>query len=232
MSSTSPTAISCSNLVKRFSDGPRHVTAIDHVSFAVPTGHVVVITGPSGSGKTTLLELLGGMQPPDEGTIAIGEAPIDGTSAHERALLRRREIGYVFQTGNLLPMLSVYENVTVALDMAGLSAAEAHQRAVDALSTVGLAEVVHQRPHTLSAGQRQRAAVARALAKRPRVMLLDEPTANLDSESAHATFALIASLCRTHHRTAILATHDAHAVGYADEHYRLIDGVLSVSEES
>ncbi len=225
-------ALRCIDLLKQFTDGPRSVVAVDHVHLSVPAGALVVITGPSGSGKTTLLELLGGLLEPDAGSIWIGGTALNGTSARERALLRRSGISYVFQAGNLLPMISVYENVTLALALAGLPPVEIHQRAARALEATGLSDRAHQLPSSLSAGERQRAAVARALAKRPNVMLLDEPTANLDRESARQTFELLRNLCLEHRRAAIVATHDPAATSFADLHYTLTDGTLAEASRS
>lgn len=220
-------AIRATGLKKQFTDGRRRVTAVDGVSLTLTRGTLAVVSGPSGSGKTTLLSILGGLESPDEGEVEVDGDTLAGKSLHERALIRRTKIAFVFQANNLLPMLSVYENVTLALGLAGLPPIELHRRARWALEVVGLNAMMHDQPALISSGERQRAAIARAIAKRPAVMLLDEPTAHVDAERASALLLLLSEVCHDHGPAAIVATHDPQAHAVANLSYTLTDGRLS-----
>jgi putative ABC transport system ATP-binding protein len=215
---TGGAAIVVDGVHKSFEDGG--VRALRGASFRVEPGELVALVGASGSGKSTMLNLLGALDTPDEGTIAIDGSPIDDASAYRSAV-----VGFVFQSHNLLPTLTASENVQVAM-FGRRPRHERAARALDLLREVGLAHRVQARPGVLSGGERQRVAIARALANEPRLVLADEPTGALDSETGTQVLALLDELRRARGTTIVLVTNDDGVAGHADRVLRLHDGVI------
>ncbi|MEW9530538.1 ABC transporter ATP-binding protein [Microbispora sp. NPDC049125] len=206
---------------------PKGVEALRGVSFEAHPGELVAVRGRSGSGKTTLLNLVGGLDRPDEGRVEVDGRQITELPEAELLGLRREVIGFVFQTFGLIPVLSAAENVGVPLRLARVPAAEREERVRVLLSLVGLADHVNQRPYELSGGQQQRVAVARALANRPRLLIADEPTGQLDSQTARQIMELLRVLVRSEGVTVLVATHDPGLIGLADRVLELRDGVVT-----
>ena len=217
-----------SGLTKEFSSGDTKVVALHDVSFGVEQGQFASIVGRSGSGKSTLLSLLGGLDKPTAGKIEVdGE---DITAVPDRALTkyRRRKIGFVFQRYNLVPNLTALQNVMLPMELEGVGRAERMARAKELLDQVGLKGAKQdRRPGRLSGGEEQRVAIARAMAHRPSVILADEPTGNLDSETGRMIFDLLHSLARTQNTTILAVTHDLGIAGRTDVTFRLSDGKLA-----
>ncbi|OHX20602.1 ABC transporter ATP-binding protein [Chromobacterium sphagni] len=203
------------------------VPALQDVELAVRPACFTVLSGPSGSGKTTLLNLIGGVDQPDSGTILVAGQDIARLDDDALSDFRARHIGFIFQNFNLLPVLSAYENVEYPLLLARVSAAERKARAMALLDAVGLADKARQRPGQLSGGQRQRVAIARALAHRPSLVLADEPTANLDSQTGAGILALLRDLQRQYQLTVVFSSHDPQVIAAADDHYQVRDGRVS-----
>ncbi|WP_352231241.1 ABC transporter ATP-binding protein [Actinomadura sp. NBRC 104412] len=198
-------------------------------SLSAYPGELVAINGRSGSGKTTLLNLIGGLDVPDSGTVRVDGRDVGALAEDDLLSLRRDVIGFVFQSHGLIPVLSAAENVEVPLRLARRPAAERAERVRVLLSLVGLREHAEQRPYELSGGQRQRVAIARALANRPRVLLADEPTGRLDSETAATIMPLLRAVVRSENVTALVATHDRVLLGAADRVLNLRDGTIAES---
>jgi putative ABC transport system ATP-binding protein len=220
-------AVRAERLCRTYRTGGREVRALDEVGLTVRAGELVAVTGRSGSGKTTLLNLLGGLDRPDAGAVWVDGQRIDTLDDRELTRLRRGVIGYVFQSFGLLPSLSAAENVELPLRIAGLPAAERTRRTSEALEQVGLAARAHHRPDELSGGEQQRVAVARALAARPRLILADEPTAELDSANARAIFELLRSVVDHGDVAVVVATHDRSLLDLATSIHELRDGRLA-----
>jgi putative ABC transport system ATP-binding protein len=210
------------DLSMRLSSGGRPVTILDGVSLDVPESSVVAITGPSGSGKSTLLGLIAGLDRPTSGSITIDGVDITRLDEDGRARLRRDTIGFVFQSFHLIPTLTAAENVAVPLELAGHAAALANAEAL--LASVGLADRAHHYPAQLSGGEQQRVALARAVALRPRLLLADEPTGNLDSATSAQIIELLLTLRGEFRATLVLVTHDDALARHADRVVRLRDG--------
>ncbi len=217
-------SIVCQDLCKTFAQGEERITGLDRVSLSIDAGELLCLSGPSGSGKTTLLNALGGLDTPDSGSISLAGRRIDQLSRGALADLRLREIGFVFQAYNLIPVLSARENVEFVMQVQGIPAGARHQRAAAVLAEVGLAGLEDRRPADMSGGQQQRVAVARAIASEPRLVLADEPTANLDSHSATQLMDLFQALNRDRGVTFVLATHDPRVMAYARRLIRMEDG--------
>lgn len=216
--------IRCRELCKTFRQGEERITGLDHVSIDIDSGEFLCLSGPSGSGKTTLLNALGGLDRPDSGSITFGGRRIDCLPRGELADLRLREIGFVFQAYNLVPVLSARENIEFVMQVQGVPAAERHRRSLAILAEVGLEGLADRRPTAMSGGQQQRVAVARAIVSRPRLVLADEPTANLDSHSATRLMALFQTLNREHGVTFVMATHDPRVMAFAARRVSMEDG--------
>jgi putative ABC transport system ATP-binding protein len=212
-------------LVKSYATGTREVQAVRGVDLDVAAGEWVAVMGPSGCGKSTLLHLLGGLDVPDAGDVAIAGDTVTGRSEGERAVLRRRLVGYVFQAYNLVPDLTVAENVELPAQLAGASRREARQRCAELLGELGLGDVRSSSPAELSGGQAQRVAIARALVNHPPLLLADEPTGALDTESAAAVLAM---LRRSHGdgQAIVLVTHDHRVAAAADRVVVMQDGAI------
>ena len=210
--------------VRRYVLGETEVVALDGVDLEIRAGEFVAIAGPSGSGKSTLLHLLGALDAPDRGLVAIEGRDLATLSERERTLLRRRRLGFVFQSFHLVPVLSALENVEYPLWIDDVPAAERRERARKMLAAVGLANRLEHRPDRLSGGERQRVAIARALVHRPVAVLADEPTSNLDSANGAAIFELMLSVRRDLGTTFVLATHDPTLMAQSPRRVELKDG--------
>ncbi|WP_182112420.1 MULTISPECIES: ABC transporter ATP-binding protein [unclassified Actinotalea] len=212
---------------RTFGTGATAVHALDGVSLDVEPGEMVALVGRSGSGKTTLLNVVGGLDRPDAGTVLVDG--VDVTALDEAGLvgLRRETVAFVFQTFGLIPVLSAAENVGVPLRLRGLSVPDRERRVRLLLDLVGLGDHASQRPDEMSGGQQQRVAIARALAASPRLLVADEPTGQLDSETGLAVMALIRGVVEAEGMTAIVSTHDPVMIALADRAVRLVDGRLA-----
>jgi putative ABC transport system ATP-binding protein len=213
-------------LTRVFGGGEAAVHALVAASVEVSAGELVVVRGPSGSGKTTMLNLLGGLDRPTSGRVWLGERELTGAPESELVDIRRRDLGYVFQAFALLPMLSAAENIELPLRLLETPAEDRDARVGELLELVGLAGHANQRPGELSGGQQQRVGLARALANRPRVIIADEPTGQLDSRTATTMMALITELVHHEGVAAIMSTHDPKIAAGADRVLDLKDGVL------
>lgn len=200
------------------------VKALDGVDLEIGEAEFTAIVGPSGSGKTTLLNILGGLDRPTEGHVEVGGVDISTLSENELIDFRKNNIGFVFQAYNLIPVLTAHENVEFVMLLQGRSASERHQRTTELLEAVGLSDKTNQRPSQLSGGQQQRVAVARALAPKPRFILADEPTANLDSKSTENLLDIMARLNKEEGITFVFSTHDQRVIDRARRVVTLVDG--------
>jgi putative ABC transport system ATP-binding protein len=210
-----------------FGSGGRVVHAVRNVSFTAAPGELVAIRGRSGAGKTTLLNMIGGLDAPTAGRIVVDGHEITAASENELLALRRTAIGFVFQSFGLIPILSAAENVGVPMRLAGVPASAREERVAVLLEMVGLGAHAAQRPYELSGGQQQRVAVARALANEPKLLIADEPTGQLDSETGQVIMQLIRAIVHARGMTALVATHDAALLDVADRVLELRDGVLA-----
>jgi len=221
----SSTLIRVENVSKQYRLGHQWVPALTDVTLAIEDGVFLAIAGPSGSGKSTLLNLIGCIDTATSGRLVIDGKDISGQSPNELADLRARTIGFVFQTFNLLPVLSAEENVEYPLiQFRELGRAERRRRVAAMLALVGLASHARHRPNELSGGQRQRVAIARALVTRPRIILADEPTANLDSKTGDGILDLMKEINRVYSTTFVFSTHDKKVIAKADRLVRIEDG--------
>ncbi|MDH3337754.1 MAG: ABC transporter ATP-binding protein [Gammaproteobacteria bacterium] len=218
------TAVRCVDLCKTYRQGEVDIKALDHVSIEIKEGGFVCLSAPSGGGKTTLLNAIGGLDKPDSGEVYIAGQRIDNLSKGELAELRLRQIGFVFQAFNLIPVLTARENVEFVMQVQGVPAGERQRLAHAILDEVGLAGLEDRRPADMSGGQQQRVAVARAIVSRPALVLADEPTANLDSKTADELMELFRELNDHHSTTFVIATHDKRVMGYAKRLVRMLDG--------
>jgi putative ABC transport system ATP-binding protein len=212
-----------SSVTRTFGGGRATVHALRGVSFTVPRGQLIALSGRSGSGKTTLLNIVGGLDRPDSGRVYVGDREVTAMSERERTGLRRTTVAFIFQSFGLIPILSAAENVGIPLRIAGVSPREREERVRLMLDIVGLAGHAKQRPNELSGGQQQRVAIARALAGNPELLIADEPTGQLDSETGRQIMRLLRTVVRAEGVTALVATHDPALIDLAD-------GVLSIED--
>jgi putative ABC transport system ATP-binding protein len=211
-------------VTKSFSLGKAAVQVLNGVDLSVEAGEYLSIMGPSGSGKSTLFNIVGGLDKPTTGRVFIDEIDISQLDAYELAWLRNRKIGYIFQTFNLIPVMTALENVTLPMIFAGLDQERAVDKGRDLLAQVGLGERFQHKPSELSGGQQQRVAIARALANDPMIILADEPTGNLDSNTGGEIIALLEKLSRERRVTIISATHDFKMLSVSDRVVWIVDG--------
>jgi ABC-type lipoprotein export system ATPase subunit len=209
---------------KTYRRGDEQVNVLDDFDLTLHAGEFVVVTGPSGAGKSTLLHVAGGLDKPDTGTVTVDGQDVWAMSAGARAAFRRRNLGFVFQFFNLVPMLTAVENVSLPLVLDGMRARVADARAEELLRRVGLGGRARHRPAELSGGQMQRVAVARALVAQPSIVLADEPTGNLDSHSSAEVLDLLRALSDEDGAAVVMVTHDRTAAGYGTREVHLVDG--------
>lgn len=218
--------LEATGIIKVLGSGAAEVKALKGVSLELMPGELTLLMGPSGSGKTTLLSILGCILTPTSGTLRIGDNSATGLNSEGLADLRRKHVGFVFQSYNLVPTLTAAENVMLALDLRGTSLSEAPAMAIEALKKVGLSHRAHAYPSKMSGGEKQRVAIARSLAGSPSVILADEPTAALDSENGKAVMALLAEVAKDKGRGILVVTHDHRTLSYADRLIRIEDGKI------
>jgi putative ABC transport system ATP-binding protein len=223
---TNAPAIQLSHIQRSYRLGKTIVPALRDATIDFRLGEFTALAGPSGSGKTTLLNIIGCLDKPDSGHLLINGEDVTRRPLHRLAGLRNRYFGYVFQTFNLIAVLTAYENVEYPLLLAGVGRKERRERVAEVLESVGLQDHARHRPSELSGGQRQRVAIARALVTKPIAVLADEPTANLDSKTGHGLIALMAELNDVHGVTFLFATHDPHIIDQARRVVSVHDGAL------
>jgi putative ABC transport system ATP-binding protein len=222
--------VECRNVCKNYGEGPLQVRAVRDLDLTVEEGAFVSLSGPSGSGKTTLLNLIGGLDALSSGEIAVAGHRIDRLGKTELADLRLHEIGFVFQAYNLIPVLSAYENIEFIMQLQGVDAETRRARAREILVEVGLEGLGARRPGELSGGQQQRVAVARAIVSKPAIVLADEPTANLDSETSLELLETMQGLNASRGTTFIVASHDLQVIEFARRRIRMRDGQIVADE--
>ena len=213
-------------LSKIYQQGDISVTALNKVSLDIAAGEFVVLMGPSGSGKSTLLHILAGIDTATSGTVEVQGVDVAGLDESQLAEWRNQNVGFVFQSFNLIPVLTAYENVELPLLLTDLDRSERRRQVETALGLVGLAERSHHRPDQMSGGQQQRVAIARAIATDPALIIADEPTGNLDSKSAADVLTILQSLARTAGKTVVMVTHDPKAAGYGTRSLHLEKGEI------
>ncbi len=214
------------DLCREYHSGQEVVHALNNVSIEIPTGRLTILRGRSGSGKTTLLNSLGALDHPTSGEIWFDEKDITKLSEHERDEFRRLNTGFVFQSVALMATMSAYENVEFGMRIAGVSAAERKERALQSLELVGLSKRVNHRPQEMSGGEQQRVAIARAIAHKPKIIFADEPTAELDTAMGLYVMKAFKDLIATEGITIVMTTHDPNMMEIADRVYTLQDGVV------
>lgn len=220
------TMIQCRGVSKSYRKGSNLVTPLEALDLEVPKGEFLALMGPSGSGKTTLLNLLSGIDSPTEGSLVIAGTELANLSRRDLTSWRSRNVGYIFQLYHLIPVLTAFENVELPLLLSPISRRDRHARVVAALDLVSLTDRMHHTPSELSGGQEQRVAIARALVADPPLLVADEPTGDLDRESATKILELLRQLARRHGKTIVMVTHDARAAEAADRTLHLEKGVL------
>jgi putative ABC transport system ATP-binding protein len=221
--------VAVQDVVRTFGAGPTATRALRGVTFTVRRGQLVALRGRSGSGKTTLLNIIGGLDTPDEGRVQVGGREVTTMGERERMALRRSTVAFIFQSFGLIPFLSAEENVGIPLRITGVPPRVRDERVRLMLDIVGLADHARQRPGELSGGQQQRVAIARALAGNPALLIADEPTGQLDSETARQIMRLLRTVVQSEGVTALVATHDPTLIGIADSVHTLDDGKIAES---
>jgi putative ABC transport system ATP-binding protein len=224
--SESNVILRCQNLKKVYKMGEVYVNALRGVDLTIKKGEFIAIMGPSGSGKTTLLNLLGGLDRPTEGFVEIAGKDISEMKDKELTKLRRHDIGFVFQTFNLLPVLTAFENIELPMVIAGVERKKREQRTLELLELVGLRDRKNHKPEELSGGERQRVAIARALANEPNIVFCDEPTGDLDSATADNIISLLKNISVTKNQTFVIVTHDRTVANRAEKIYQMRDGKI------
>lgn len=219
--------ITCAGLSKTFETDTHKVSVLNNVNFALQRGEQVAIVGPSGSGKSTLLQLLGGLDNPTTGTVHINGEEIHEYTEQQRCRLRNRSLGFVYQFHHLLPEFTALENVSMPLLIQGIDIKEARERAQEMLTRVGLEERLKHKPSQLSGGERQRTAIARGLVNHPDCLLADEPTGNLDAETADTVYRTMCELNESMQTSLLIVTHDMNLVKKMDRVYTITNGVLT-----
>lgn len=226
MNATETDIVRASGVKRTFGRGPGAVTVLKGVDISIPQGKLIAFKGRSGSGKTTLINLLGALDRPTEGSVRLAGREISSLSDRERDRIRRTEIGLVFQSFALIPLMSAYENVEFVLRIADFPAKDRKDAAIRALDLVGLSQRMHHRPFEMSGGEQQRTAIARAIAHRPKLLLADEPTAELDSRTGLHIIKVFRDLVQLQGMTVVLTTHDPAIMEIVDHVYELEDGQI------
>ena len=224
------TVVRTKDVTKVYTMGKVQVSALKGVTLDIQVGEYISIMGPSGSGKTTLFNMIGGLDKPTDGIVYIDEVELAQLDAYELAWLRCRKIGYIFQTFNLIPVMSALENVTLPMTFAGMTTDESRDKGMELLGKVGLAERYNHKPSELSGGQQQRVAIARAMANSPSIVLADEPTGNLDLSTGKEIIRLLGEMNRDQNVTLITATHDIKMLSASDRIVWIRDGRLAKIE--
>ena len=225
------TVISIQNLIKRFPVGSEFFTALKNITLDLHKGEFTGLVGPSGSGKTTLLNIIGGLDSPTEGKVRVLDQPLNNTNHNERARLRRKYMGFIFQSYNLLPVYTVFENVELPLILNKMNKEDRIQKVNQAIEWVGLTNKRNSKPNMLSGGECQRTAIARALVHDPVLVMADEPTANLDAENSHNIMKILTKLNKELDTSFVFATHDEKIMGYLKRIIRLEDGNIVNDEK-
>lgn len=212
---------------KIYQQGKIDVRALRGIDLTVEKGEFTTVFGPSGSGKTTLLNMIGCLDKPTKGQIIFDGSRLNDMTKKDLALVRRHNIGFIFQSYNLIPVLTAYENVEFAIRLTDANDKEIREKVMDILESVGLGDMINRRPNELSGGQKQRVAIARALVKEPKLVLADEPTANLDSKTSDEVLEIMVKMNEEHHTTFIFSTHDPQVMDYANRLIEIRDGEIS-----
>jgi putative ABC transport system ATP-binding protein len=223
------TMVEVRDVTRTYGSGPTATSALRGVTFSIGEGKLIALRGRSGSGKTTLLNVVGGLDKPDGGSIAVAGQDVTAMGERDRMRLRRETVAYIFQSFGLLPVLSAAENVGVPLRISGVEPRKREERVALMLSIVGLGDHARQRPGELSGGQQQRVAIARALATKPALLLADEPTGQLDQETGKQIMRLLRTVVRSEGVTALVATHDPSLIDIADSVLDLADGKIAAA---
>jgi putative ABC transport system ATP-binding protein len=231
-SAMTDSALQLTDVRKTYRSGDDEVVALDHATLEVGRDELVALVGPSGSGKTTLLSVAGALLGPSDGQVRVGDTDVSDLSEKERTAFRGTEIGFVFQAVNLVPFLTARENLTVMSSIADASKKEIEARADQLLEELGLAKRRNNLPEQLSGGERQRVAIGRALVTDPELILVDEPTASLDTELGRAVVQLLSSEVKKRGKAGIMVTHDLRMVEYTDRTLHIVDGRLGLHDES
>jgi len=222
--------VQLNNACKTYQQGKIEVKAVDHFSLDIQRGDFAALCGPSGSGKTSVLNLIGGLDLPTSGEVWVDQINLATLSASALSNMRKNRIGFVFQSYNLIPVMTAYENAEFVLTLQGVNKAESHERVMDILHDVGLDGLEHRRPDEMSGGQQQRVAIARAIVTEPAIILADEPTANVDSHTANSLLDLMQKLNQEKGMTFLFSTHDQNVMNRARRLIRLRDGKLEEDE--
>ena len=223
--------INIKNLIKRFPVGGDYFTALQQIDLELTEGEFIGLVGPSGSGKTTLLNIIGGLDSATEGNVSVLGHSMDNTSHNERAKIRRKHMGFIFQSYNLLPVYTVFENVELPLILNNIDPVEREKKVTQAIEWVGLNEKRNSRPADMSGGECQRTAIARAIVHEPSLLLADEPTANLDAENSHNIMNILSKLNSEISTSFVFATHDEKIMGYLRRIIHLDDGKIINDEK-
>ena len=219
--------IEAKELSKIYGEGEGRVTALDMASLKIMPGDFISVTGPSGSGKSTLLHMLGGLDTPTGGSVMVDGQELSGMGRNELTIFRRRKIGFIFQNYNLLPNMTIYDNIVLPVELDGRSVDT--QYLEDIVNALGLGDKLSRKPSGLSGGQQQRAAIARALITKPAIILADEPTGNLDSYTSQEVIGLLQAAGRKFHQTLVMITHNDEIAQVADRTVRIEDGRIAES---
>lgn len=225
--------ISIKNVRKIYRMGEEKIVALDDISLDIYKGEIVCFLGKSGSGKSTFLNMVAGLEKPTKGSITIGGVPLHKLNEDEVTLFRQKNIGFIFQAYNLLPMLTTFENVVYPLLLRGMSKKDREERAKKVIAEVGLEGYENRKPNQMSGGQQQRVGIARALVVNPKIIFADEPTGNLDTKTTDSVMNIILDRARKNNQTLIIVTHDNSIAEYADKVVTIQDGnILKISEKS
>ena len=219
--------LSTNSLTKNYGSGPSLVKALDGVTLEIEQGSFTAIVGTSGSGKSTLLHMLGGLDTPTSGSVCVDGQELSSMEPNELAIFRRRKIGFIFQNYNLIPSLSVYDNIVLPVELDGRTVDQLYLNEIT--DTLGLSDKLNRKPNKLSGGQQQRVAIARALAAKPAIILADEPTGNLDSHTSQEVVGLLKVTGRQFHQTIVMITHNDEIAQTADRAIRIEDGRIAES---